>query len=151
MQLSRIRLALTLTALLACAASPAHAQTISGRPTVLDGETLELRGLRLKLIAVDAPDDHVCEATDDARWRCGPRAATALAELLEEAIVTCTWRDRDLLGRPIATCSLGAIDLSLWLIRNGLARDANAAPNGKYRQAQDEAKAARRGIWAERR
>jgi endonuclease YncB( thermonuclease family) len=151
MQLSRIRLVLTLTVLLACAASPAHAQTISGRPTVLDGETLELRGQRLKLIAVDAPDDHVCEATDDARWRCGPRAATALAELLEEAIVTCTLRDRDLLGRPIATCSLGAIDLSLWLIRNGLARDANSAPNGKYRQAQDEAKAARRGIWAERR
>jgi endonuclease YncB( thermonuclease family) len=151
MQSLRIRLALTLVALLPCASMSANAQAISGRATVLDGETLEVRGQRIKLIAVDAPDDHVCEATDDARWRCGPRAATALAELLEEAVVTCTLRDRDLLGRSIATCSLGAIDLSLWLIRNGLARDASAAPNGKYRRAQDEAKAARRGIWGERR
>jgi endonuclease YncB( thermonuclease family) len=150
MQLSRIPLALIVAALFTCASNPAYAQTISGRPTVLDGETLEVRGQRIKLIAVDAPDDHVCEATDDARWRCGPRAATALAELLEEAVVTCTPRDRDLLGRPIATCSLGAIDLSLWLIRNGLARDASSAPNGKYRQAQDEAQSARRGMWAER-
>jgi endonuclease YncB( thermonuclease family) len=151
MQSSRISLALMLATLLACVSMAAHAQTISGRPTVLDGETLEVRGQRIKLIAVDAPDDHVCEATDDARWRCGPRAASALAELLEEAVVTCTPRDRDLLGRPIAACSLGAVDLSLWLIRNGLARDASSAPNGKYRQAQDEAKSARRGIWAERR
>ena len=155
MQLSRTRLALglslALAALLACAALPAQAQTVSGRAIVLDGETLEVRGARLKLLAIDAADDHVCEATDDARWRCGPRAATALEELLEETVVTCTLRERDLLGRAIATCSLGAIDLSLWLIRNGLARDTSTAPNGKYRQAQDEARAARRGIWAERR
>jgi endonuclease YncB( thermonuclease family) len=117
---------------------------------VIDGETLEIRGLRIKLFAVDAPAvDHVCEATDDNRWRCGPRAAGALDELLEEAIVTCVPRDRDGEGRLIAVCSVGATDLSLWLLRNGLALEGLSS-SGKYRQAQDEARAARRGMWAVR-
>lgn len=140
---------LALAGLLVFAGS-AHAQTISGRAAVIDGETLEVSGQRIKLVGVDAPDDHVCESTDDNRWRCGPRAATALEELLEEAVVTCAVRERDVLGRPIAACSVGAVDLSLWLIRNGLARATPQASNGRYRQAQDEARAARRGLWAER-
>jgi endonuclease YncB( thermonuclease family) len=150
MPLSRASLAASATALLlACAIAPAAAETIAGRATVIDGETLEIRGARIRLFGIETPaDDHVCARTDDNRWRCGPRTLTALDELLEEAIVSCTSRERDPLGRLIASCSVGPIDLSLWLLRNGFAR-APAAAAGRYRQAESEAKAARRGIWAE--
>lgn len=142
-------------ALLVCALVDAHAQpdrpsTISGRATVIDAETLEIRGQRIRLAGIETvADDHVCEATDDNRWRCGPRAQTALDELLEESIVTCVARERDSLGRLVATCSVGPVDLSLWLVRNGLALAALAS-NGRLRQAHDEARAARRGIWSNR-
>ena len=73
---------------------------------------------------------------------------TALDELLEESIVTCTGAERDGISRLIAACSIGPVDLSVYLVRNGLAR-AQAASSTRLRQAEGEAKAARRGIWAE--
>jgi endonuclease YncB( thermonuclease family) len=145
-------------ALLALALPPARAQTspergnvIAGRAGVIDGETLEIAGQRIRLAGVDAPaDDHVCEATDDNRWRCGPRAVGALDEFLEEAIVSCVVRAHDPADRLTATCTTRGIDLGLWLIRNGLARAEPASANARYRQAESEARTARRGMWSVR-
>lgn len=140
-------------ACLAATLSQAEAQppgarpaVIAGRATVIDGATLEVRGERIRLAGIaQAADDHVCARTDDERWRCGPRAVNALDELLQEAIVTCTAMARYSGEVTVATCTAGSVDLSLWLIRNGLAR---AAPDGSYARAEGEAKAAHRGIWA---
>ncbi|MDQ8732449.1 thermonuclease family protein [Bradyrhizobium sp. LHD-71] len=142
------QLAQTFALLVACALTPAHAQTISGRATVIDGETLEIRGTRIRLYGIDVPaDDHACERTDDLRWRCGPRAMNALGEMLEEAVVSCLTREKDDAGRLVAVCSVGPVDVGLWLVRNGLAR-ARPSADGRYGQAQEEARAARRGSWA---
>jgi len=132
-----------------CARSPALAQTISGRATVISGDTLEIRGDRIRLMGVDAPaDDLVCESTDDHRYRCGQRAVGALDIFLEESVVTCAGRERDSAGQLMALCSANGTDLGLWLVRNGFALDR---PDGsRYRQAQEQAKAAQKGIWSAR-
>jgi endonuclease YncB( thermonuclease family) len=152
---SRTLLVMSAAAVLLCAMPPAPAQVfpdrpviVSGRATVIDGETLDIRGQRIRLAGIEQPaDDHVCERTDTERWRCGPRAVNALDELLEEAIVSCVVREQE--TPRVGACSVGPVDLSLWLLRNGLARAASA-PAGKYAKAQAEAMLARRGIWAER-
>ncbi len=154
-----VRAALTTSAtalLLAGALADARAQptmprpqTIAGRAIVVDGETLEIKGQRIRLSGIESPaDDHVCTRTDDERWRCGPRAVNALDELLEESIVSCAVRNGGKSCRKrLATCTAAGLDLSLWLIRNGLALAASAA-TPRYRQAETEAKAARRGLWS---
>jgi endonuclease YncB( thermonuclease family) len=122
--------------------------TIAGRASVIDGDALEVRGQRIRLYGVESvADDHICVRTDDERWRCGPRALNALEEFLEESIVNCVRRDPDSLTQFVATCTAGSTDLALWLIRNGLAHAAASAPQ-RYRQAEAEAKAARRGLWS---
>ncbi len=142
------RVALT-AALLASALSPAHAQTITGRANVIDGGTLEVRGERIRFAGIgEVADDHVCARTDDERWRCGPRALNALDEFLEESIVSCAVKSRDASAQVTAVCSASGIDLGLWLIRNGLAQPAAASASSRYRQAEAEAKAARRGMWS---
>jgi endonuclease YncB( thermonuclease family) len=150
MPFRRARLAVVAAALLlAGAASPAHAQTISGYASVIDGETLQVRGTRIRLFGLEqVADDHVCVRTDDERWRCGPRALNALEEFLEEIIVSCTVKSRDASGQVVAVCTASGIDVGLWLVRNGLARAAVTAPNSRYQKAQEEAKAARRGLWS---
>ena len=131
-----------------CAASPSFAQTISGRATVISGDTLEIRGERIRLVGVDAPaSDLVCESTDESRWRCGQRAESALDAFLEESIVTCVGRERDPLGQLLALCTANGTDLGLWLVRNGLVLDQ---AGGRYRQAQEQAKAAQKGMWSAR-
>ena len=122
--------------------------TIAGRASVVDGDTLEIRGQRIHLFGVEGvADDHICVRTDDERWRCGPRALNALGEFLEEGIVNCVRRGPDVLTQLVATCTTGNTDLSLWLIRNGLAR-ATASAGPRYRQAESEARAAHRGLWS---
>ena len=141
--------ALPLALLAALCAAPAHAQTITGRATVLDGGTLEVRGTRILLADIEqVADDHVCERTGDETWRCGPRALNALEEFLEESIVSCVVKSRDGSGQVAASCSTNGLDVGLWLLRNGLAQAAPTASSSRYRQAEAEAKAARRGMWA---
>jgi endonuclease YncB( thermonuclease family) len=151
MPFPRAHLRVVLAAFLAGAltAAPAHAQTVTGRATVIDGGTLEVRGERIRLAGIgEVADDHVCERTDDERWRCGPRALNALDEFLEESIVSCVVKSRDASGEAAAVCSASGLDLGLWLIRNGLAQPAPASASNRYRQAEAEAKAARRGMWS---
>lgn len=130
------------------AAQPAFAQTISGRARVITGDTLEIRDERIRLLGVDAPaSDLVCESTDENRWRCGQRSESALEAFLDESIVTCVGRERDASGRLLALCTANGADLGLWLVRNGLVLDQDS---GRYRQAQEQAKAAQRGMWSTR-
>ena len=96
MPLPRALIIASAAAALIATAVPACAQTVSGRATVIDGETLEIRGQRVRLFGLEqAFDDHVCARTDDERWKCGPRALNALDEFLEEAVVSCVMRERD--------------------------------------------------------
>lgn len=136
-------------AALIATAVPARAQTITGRATVVDGETLEIRGQRVRLIGLaQVADEHVCTRTDDERWSCGPRALNALEAFLEESIVSCVVREQDALGRALGTCTAGGTDVSLWLIRGGLAMAGPA--NARYLKAQEEARTAKRGMWERR-
>jgi endonuclease YncB( thermonuclease family) len=142
-----LRLLLLASAVLATAtAALAQNKTIAGRVTVVDGETLQIAATRVRLAGIaQSADDHVCERTDDERWKCGPRALNALDEFLEESIVSCTLKDNDEQGRLVATCFAGGTDIALWLIRGGLATAAPA--NSRYMKAEGEARAAKRGMW----
>ncbi len=73
------RLAPVAALCLALAAIPAHADT-TGRATVIDGDTIEIHGERIRLDAIDAPESgQTCEA-DGQPWRCGQQAPLALAD-----------------------------------------------------------------------
>ena len=95
--------------LVAIAAIPAHADT-TGRATVIDGDTIEVRGERFRLDAIDAPESgQTCEV-DGQPWRCGQQAALALAGKIGAANVTCTDRGRDRYDRTLAICTLGDLE-----------------------------------------
>jgi endonuclease YncB( thermonuclease family) len=65
--------------------SEAHADTIAGRATVIDGDTLEIHGERIRVLYVDAPESQ--QRCTDRRgidiqvWFCGSVAANKLRGL----------------------------------------------------------------------
>lgn len=72
--------ALVLSAILALILAPAIALAdISGKPRVIDGDTVEIAGERVRLHAINAPEFEQTCVADGKRWRCGMEASLALA------------------------------------------------------------------------
>jgi endonuclease YncB( thermonuclease family) len=96
--------------LLALAAiGPASTQDgLAGVASVIDGDTIEIRGQRIRLYGIDAPESsQLCVRLTGERWRCGQQASFALADLIGRSTVSCQPRDRDRYGRIVAVCFKG--------------------------------------------
>lgn len=130
-------------------AATAHASEIAGRVSIIDGDTLEIHGTRIRLWGIDAPESsQLCRGDDSLPYRCGAKAANELDAFIAHRPVSCKPVSRDVYGRTVATCSAGGIDLADWLVREGLALDWPKYSKGKYERTQHEAKHAGRGMWA---
>ena len=87
-----------------------------GPATVVDGDTLDVGGTRVRLHGVDAPESGQSCVDQGARWPCGRRATRALAGRLGGRTVVCEERDRDRYGRIVAVCRQGGRDINAWLV-----------------------------------
>ena len=122
-------------------------QSSTGRVSVIDGDTLELHGQRLRLAAIDAPESRQTCEHDGRSWPCGRRAAFALADLIGTRPVTCRWRSLDRYRRGVARCTVGTTDLGGWMVENGWAL-AFRRYGLDYVGEEAAARRARRGLWA---
>lgn len=132
---------------------PVVAEEFVGRASVIDGDTIEIHGRRIRLWGIDAPEsDQLCRDDDSQFYRCGQKAALALAALFEaiRRPVICSSTGQDRYGRTIAVCHLGSPgpDIAQWLVSKGFALDWPQYSKGKYQVAQQEARQAGRGIWS---
>lgn len=118
-----------------------------GRASVIDGDTIEIRGKRIRLWGIDAPEGRQRCFRDGKPWRCGRSSANALAGFLGARTVECAHRDTDRYGRMVAVCKVGDKDVGSWLVRNGWALDFTRYSGGVYSDEQRQAEAEKRGIW----
>lgn len=124
----------------------AHAQEISGPATAIDGDSLDLSGIIVRLHGVDAPEHKQSCTRGGAGWACGKDAAAKLASLVNGKSVSCSQRDLDNYDRIVASCRAGNVDLGLSMVDAGL---AVALPHftDRYVSAEARARAARVGLW----
>ena len=131
---------------IAGAAAPAAAQT-AGPARVIDGDTLDVAGVRVRLWGIDAPESRqTCEA-DGQSYACGERATRHLRTLVAGRPVSCEARTRDRYGRTVALCRTGGSDLGAAMVRDGWAL-AFVRYSADYVAEERAASAARRGLWA---
>ena len=80
--------------------------------------------------------------------RNGRAAKTELAKLIKGGDVSCIEKATDKYGRNIAQCSAkGVPDVGEAMVRDGYAIDLGGPAGNPYRDAEDEARSAKRGIW----
>tara|TARA_R110000850_G_scaffold117196_4_gene233545 strand:- start:246 stop:737 length:492 start_codon:yes stop_codon:yes gene_type:complete len=134
------------TALTACAV-PAAAQ-ITGRASVIDGDTLEIQGQRIRLWGIDAPESRQTCTRSVETYRCGQVAANRLDQHIASRPVVCVQVDIDRYRRVVARCSVGRADLGSWLVREGLAVRYPEYAGLSYVVEETAARRARRGVWS---
>lgn len=142
-------LALAITAALFAAGKEVvrylRVENVQGRVEVVDGDSLRMAGDDIRLSGIDAPELHQTCFRGAAEEPCGRAARAALLELVGRAPVTCAVSGRDRYDRKLAVCKAGEVEINRAMVRAG-----QAVAYGDYESEEDEARRARRGVWAGR-
>jgi len=130
---------------------PANAADLSGRASIVDGDTLDVHGERIRLWGIDAPEStQLCRGRDRKPYRCGALAANTLDAFTRGKTVRCMALDGDRYGRIVARCAAAGADLGQFMISRGLAVEEPQYSHGAYAGDQFAARRAGRGVWSGR-
>lgn len=150
MNLLRLSLAALSLSLASCAGAEAgdEAETgaLSGRASVIDGDTIEIAGERIRIWGVDAPEGHQTCTQGSQTWRCGQQSALALSDWIGHRAVTCREQERDRYDRSVATCAVAGEDMGAWLVSHGWAIEYTQYSDGRYRAIEASARTAGVGV-----
>jgi endonuclease YncB( thermonuclease family) len=120
----------------------------AGRLTVIDGDTFDVGGTRVRLFGVDAPEqDQTCTDAAGMTWDCGAWVTTRVGALYDGTTATCTRIDTDRYGREVSRCRIDGTDLGEALVIAGLAT-AYRTYSMDYDLAEKSAQVTGAGIWS---
>lgn len=121
-----------------------QSRDIEGQAQIVDGDRLRIGEADLRLFGVVPPQ---------LSASFGPQARALLDNLVTGQTTICHVRDRDRDGRLLATCLVGAADISLELLRHGLAVTARGSLTNTelaepYLAAEQAAEIQHAGLWS---
>ena len=138
-----------------------YAETIKGKAKVIDGDTIEVNGEKIRLLCIDTPESNYRGKTQyclDNETDCGKLAKKALKEFINRKEVWCEYEKRDMYGRILGMCQEYSYfntypywgTYNYMMIRNGYAW---FYPGGKkcepFEKAFEEAKKEEYGLFDE--
>ena len=122
-----------------------EAEVLAGVPRVVDGDTLVIDDVNIRLAGLDAPErSQDCRDAGGDTYACGRAATDYLTFLIDGGPVTCRGHGRDRWGRMIGECRSNGVNLSEAMIRRGWA----VAYMGDLDAAEIEARERGIGLWA---
>lgn len=105
----------------AASSGPPPAGPLAGPVRVIDGDTIDISGVRIRLEGIDAPETgQSCGRKWVGTFDCGQEAARLLTELTKGDVV-CEPKGRDKYGRTLGVCFSGGFDLNAEMVRRGMA------------------------------
>ena len=125
----------------------AVSETLSGGVSVIDGDTFEMHGKRIRLHGIDAPESgQQCKDANGNSYRCGQMAAKQMSGYVSGKTVNCEILDKDRYGRFIARCLVDGTDVNELLVKEGWALAYRQYSND-YVSAEGQAKLVNIGLW----
>ncbi len=108
-------------------AGAAAANSIAGPAKVVDGDTLWVAGVKVRLNGVDAPERNT---------PLGRQATRAMKQIVRGKKVSCKLNGDKSYDRLIGICFAGEHDIGAVLIQNGFALDCRRFSGGRYRKLE---------------
>jgi endonuclease YncB( thermonuclease family) len=138
---------LALLALLLLPGLAAAQPTISGAARAVDGYTVAVNGVSIRLFGIDSPETkQTCQRGSGTPYDCGRDATAHLQSLIGSQQVACELMTVDRYDRYVALCRANGTDLGKAMVRDGWAV-AFVHYSNNYVAEEAEARAARRGLW----
>jgi len=132
--------------LLLLATTPTLAATLSGKVvSVADGDTITIltpdkEQVKIRLNEIDAPEK-------DQPY--GQKSKQSLSDLVFGKDVSVEWQKTDKYQRTLGRVFVGDTDVNLQQVKNGAAwAYTQYLTDDRIKQAEDEARAAKVGLWA---
>jgi endonuclease YncB( thermonuclease family) len=116
---------------------------ILGSAQVIDGDSLIVAGVEIRLYGIDAPEYRQYCFRRGRPWACGVDATRTLRALIASRPVACRAREEDRYGRTVASCAVDGSDLGAAMVAGG-----HAVAYGAYPLEESAARNAGRGIWS---
>ena len=107
-----------------------YAGEIKGYAKVIDGDTIRIKGNKIRLYGIDAPENNqICSKpwlsfniiTFNKDYECGLKTTSLLKKFIKNEILVCKKKSMDRYNRVVAICFKKKRDINSWLVRNGLA------------------------------
>ena len=113
---------------------------------VIDGDSLMVNGVEVRLEGIDAPEYHQeCYDKDEKPYPCGKTAYEFLLKIAGQDTV-CKEIEKDRYHRSVAICHSQGKNLNREMIVNGWAVAYTSYTNA-FAKEEKEAQSAKRGIW----
>ncbi len=120
---------------------------ITGPAKVIDGDTIDVAGVRIRIHGIDAPELDQTFWWQGRQQACGAMALAALEALTAGVKIRCEVVERDRHGRLVAKCfSPNGVDIGRRMVAAGWAL-AYRRYSKDYIDAERKARNAKRGIW----
>ena len=130
-----------------CLASPVWAD-VNGTVRVIDGDTLDVGGVRVRIHGIDAPEvDQTCTHPQRGVWACGAFVRDEVRARYQGRFADCRQRDMDRYGRIVGTCFVDGQDIAEAIVSDGLA-EAYRRYSMDYDLAEKAAQVVGRGLWS---
>ncbi len=118
-------------------------QDVTGAAEAIDGDSLRIAGVEIRLKGIDAPELNQTCNHGPREVPCGREARQHLRRMLASGLATCIGEGADRYGRMLARCRVRGIDVNAAMVRDG-----HAVSFGEYAAEEAQAKAGYRGLWA---
>ena len=126
---------------------------IKGKAIVLDGDTIKIKGEKIRFGGIDAPESYykgkkqTC-IDDNKKVFCGQISKEKLIEKIGNNSLNCKIeKNKDRYKRSVGECFIKEESLSVFMVRNGYAFDWPRYSKGKFAKDQEYAKMNKLGIW----
>ena len=122
------------------------ANAVQAEVKVVDGDSLEINGDRIRLDGIDAPEFwQICRDENGRDYECGQEALAHLQNLIGKKETECNCLPHtDKYHRRICECFVNDISLNRQMVSDGYARVYRGE---KYEADEEKAQKAKRGIW----
>jgi endonuclease YncB( thermonuclease family) len=110
---------------------------------VVDGDSLRLGGVDIRLAGIDAPELHQECVRSGRAYPCGEVARSALRSLVAGEALRCRVTGRDRYGRSLARCDGRTADIGAAMVEQGW-----AVAYGEYEREEASARGRSAGLWS---